>query len=103
MHKNPILKLIILGLAVFIVSCGTSQPSQQSGPTGAVLATYQALETHDSIGFIQSLTMEKQNEYAMYPDRLTKLLTNWDSEHAEVKILSVKQTDTTATVLYNPT
>jgi hypothetical protein len=101
MHKSSITNLIILSLAIFIISCGKTQSSAENGPAAALLATYQALETHDSIGFIQSLTLEKQNEYAMYPDRISKILSSWDSGHADVKILSVKQTDTTATILYN--
>ncbi len=104
MLKNTISKSFILSFLAVLVSCGkSSQTAQTSGPAGVVMTTYQSLQNQDSIGFIQTLTMEKQDEYAMYPDHLTKLLANWKGDTAQVKILNVKQGDSTATVLYNLT
>ncbi len=99
MLKNVVSKLFILTVAATLVSC--SKSSTTSGPVGALMATYTALQNQDSIGFIQSLTLERQNEYAMYPERITKLLQDWKGDSAHVQVLSIKQNDTFATVLYN--
>ena len=100
MIKNSLLASFIL--AFFLASCSKQSP-QVSGPAAVVLTTYQSLQNQDSIGFLQTLTMEKQDEYAMYPDKLTKILANWKGDTAHVKILNVKQTDSTAIVLYDLT
>lgn len=102
MLKNTFSKSFILGFLVLLISCGKQSP-QATGPAAVVLTTYQTLQNQDSIGFLQTLTSEKQDEYAMYPDRLSKILANWKGDTAHVKILNVKQTDSTATVLYDLT
>jgi hypothetical protein len=94
-------KLIILGFAILIISCGKSAPPP--GPADAVLATYQALEAQDTVAFLASLSQDKQDAYAMNPQRITDMMNNWKGDHAEIKVLSVQQNDSTATVLYNLT
>ena len=101
MLNNTFFKPIILGLALFVISCGKSAPPP--GPTDAVLATYNALEAQDTVAFQESLSQAKQDEYAMNPGRIDTIMKAWKDEHAEVKVLSVKQNDSTATVLYNLT
>ncbi|GEM_PF-1212506 len=101
MTNNVSFKSIILFLAVLIVSCSKSEAP--SGPAAAVVATYQALEAHDSVGFMQSLSEDKYDVYAMNPEKVTAILNNWKGDHAQVKILNVTQNDSTATVLYNLT
>lgn len=92
-------KLILIALAFIIVSCG--KKDAPSGPADAVKATFAALEAHDSVAFIQSLSQDKQDVYSMNPERVTQILDNWKGDHANVTVLDVKQTDSTATVLYN--
>ncbi|HET6400090.1 MAG TPA: hypothetical protein VFH95_01700 [Candidatus Kapabacteria bacterium] len=102
MSNNAFFKPFILGFAVFIISCGKS--AAPPGPADAVLATYNALEAQDTTAFLASLSQDKVDAYTMYPDRIDTIMKNWKGEHAEVKVLSVKQNDsTTATVLYNLT
>ncbi|MFI5202442.1 MAG: hypothetical protein ACHQNE_08645 [Candidatus Kapaibacterium sp.] len=101
MHNNAFSKLIILALAGLIISCGKSAPPP--GPTDAVLATYTALEAQDTTAFLSSLSQDKVDAYSMNPGRIDTIMKNWKGEHAEVKVLSVKQNDSTATVLYNLT
>jgi hypothetical protein len=98
MIKNSLLASFIL--AFFVVSCSKQSP-QATGPAAVVLTTYQSLQNQDSIGSLQTLTMEKQDEYEMYPDQLNRLLAMWKGDTAHVTILNVKQKDSTATVLYN--
>ncbi len=92
-------KLILIALAVSIISCGKKDPPP--GPADAVKATFTALEAHDSLAFIQSLSQDKRDIYSMNPERVTQILDNWKGNHATITVLAVKQTDSTATVLYN--
>jgi hypothetical protein len=92
-------KLPILVLALFTISCGKSQAP--AGPVDAVLATYKALEAQDSAGFVSSLSQDKRDIYSTNPGRIDSILSHWKGDHAEVNVLSVKQTDSTATVIYN--
>ena len=94
-------KYFILALAIALASCNKSQSSQNQSPADAVMATYKALEAQDSATFVQSLTQDKQDEYAINPAHITEVMSNWKGNHADVKVLSVTQNDTAATVLYN--
>ncbi len=101
MSNNAFSKPIILVLGVFLLSCGKSAPPP--GPTDAVLATYSALEAQDTTAFLASLSQDKVDAFSMNPNRIDTIMKNWKGEHADVKVLSVKQNDSTATVLYNLT
>ncbi|HEY3875708.1 MAG TPA: hypothetical protein VGM92_09540 [Candidatus Kapabacteria bacterium] len=92
-------KYFILAFAVAFVACSKSTPPP--GPTDAVMATYKALEAQDSAAFIQTLSQDKCDAYSMNPSKVTEILGNWKGNHADVKVLSVVQNDTAATVLYN--
>jgi hypothetical protein len=70
----------------------------------AITATYQALEAQDSEKFLQTLTEEKREAYAINPSALHDKFAQWKGRHADLKVLSVKQfDDTMAMVLYNLT
>ena len=92
-------KLILVALAITIVSCGKKEAP--SGPTDAIMATYKALEAQDSASFVSSLTQDKRDEYMINPTHVSEVLSNWKGNHADVKVLSVTQNDTAATVIYN--
>ncbi len=94
-------KLAFFMLALLIISCGKSAPPP--GPADAVLATFKALEAQDSAAFVASLSQDKRDMYSMDSTRVDTILSHWKGNHAEVKVLSVKQNDSTAMVMYNLT
>ena len=79
MIRNSILASFIL--AFFVTSCSNQSPNATSTAT-VVLSTYQSLQDQDSTGFLQTLTAEKQDQYAMYPDKLNKILAMWKGDTA---------------------
>ncbi|HWF43750.1 MAG TPA: hypothetical protein VG537_03820 [Candidatus Kapabacteria bacterium] len=94
-------KWIFLSVSLFVLaSCGKQEAP--AGPSDAVLATFNALNAHDSVAFVQSLSEDKRETYETNPQALSELLGRWKGRHADVSILSVKnQGDTLATILYN--
>jgi hypothetical protein len=99
MFKISLSKLSVLALSLFIVSCGKTEAPKS--PADAVLATFKALEAQDSAAFIASLSQDKRDVYSMNPQHVNEILSNWKGNHAEMKILSIKQNDSTAMVMYN--
>ena len=92
-------KTIFFLLCAILVSCGKSAPPP--GPADAITATYKALEAQDSAGFMATLSQDKLDECAINPGRVDSTLNHWKGRHAEVKILSVTQKDSVATIIYN--
>jgi hypothetical protein len=98
--KTTMSKSIILVLSVLIVSCASKQEAPK-GPADAITATFSALEAQDSMAFITSLSQDKRDVYSMNPAKIDSILNHWKGNHAQIKVLSVKQTDSTAMVMYN--
>jgi hypothetical protein len=92
--------LLLLACAV-LISCGKSAPPP--GPADVITATYKALEAQDSAAFLATLSQDKLDECAINPGRTDSILNHWKGRHAEVKVLSIKQNDTSATIVYNLT
>lgn len=99
--QKSLFVLLCTVLCATLISCGKSAPPP--GPADAITATYAALEAQDSTAFLASLSQDKQDEYAINTGKVDSILNHWKGRHAEVKILSVKQNDSVATVVYNLT
>ncbi len=94
-------KTLFFLLCAVLVSCSKSAPPP--GPADAITATYKALEAQDSAAFVATLSQDKMDECAINPGRVDSILKHWKGRHAQVQILSVKQSDSTATIVYNLT
>ena len=61
------------------------------------------MEAQDSVAFMATLSQDKVDEYSALPGHVREILDHWKGRHATMKILSVTQNDTMATVLYDLT
>ncbi|MFI5202443.1 MAG: hypothetical protein ACHQNE_08650 [Candidatus Kapaibacterium sp.] len=101
MQKSLVVFFVILPTAFLFSSC--VGPSDQDTPANAIARSYAALSAQDSASYMETLAHDKQEVYEALPAAQHALFDRWKGQHADVKVLSVKQDNGVATVLYNLT
>jgi hypothetical protein len=101
MRKSLVLSFFILPAAFLFSSC--VGPEERDTPANAIVKSYMALNDQDSATFMETLAHDKEEVYEAIPAAQHALFDLWKGQHAEVKVLSVKEDNGVATVLYNLT
>ncbi len=99
MRKTLAIFFVILPAAFLFSSC--VGPNEQDTPGNAIVKSYAALSDQDSANYMESLTQDRKEIFEALPAAQHALFHRWNGQHADVKILSVKQDNGVATVLYN--
>jgi hypothetical protein len=99
MRKSLVISFFILPAAFLFSSC--VGPNEQDTPANAIVKSYAALSAQDSASYMQTLAHDKEEVYEALPAAQRALFDRWKGQHADVKVLSVKQDNGVATVLYN--
>lgn len=99
MRKSLVISFFILPAAFLFSSC--VGPNEQDTPANAIVKSYAALSAQDSASYMQTLAHDKEEVYEALPAAQHALFDRWKGQHADVKVLSVKQDNGVATVLYN--
>lgn len=99
MRKSLVIFFFILPAAFLFSSC--VGPSEQDSPASAIVKSYAALSAQDSASYMETLAHDKAEVYEALPEAQHALLDRWKGQRAEVEVLSVKQDNGVATVLYN--
>ncbi len=95
--------LILLVAATLLLLSSCAGPEIPDTPGNAVVRTYNALTSQDSIGYLQCLARQKREVFESLPDAVHALLVKWKGQHANVQVLSATGNDTLQTVIYNLT
>ncbi|HET6400091.1 MAG TPA: hypothetical protein VFH95_01705 [Candidatus Kapabacteria bacterium] len=99
MRKSLVISFFILPAAFLFSSC--VGPNEQDTPANAIVRSYAALSAQDSASYMETLSHDKAEVYEALPAAQHALFDRWKGQHADVKVLSVKQDNGVATVLYN--
>lgn len=99
MRKSLVIFFVILPAAFLFSSC--VGPSAQDSPANAIVRSYAALSAQDSASYMETLARDKEEVYEALPEAQHALFDRWKGQRADVKVLSVKQENGVATVLYD--